>query len=187
MSEDARIYRFHAHLGDFSACVCDALKEGEDSNSPLKRPWTTIVEALDQEDKKVVASEASNHTTRRVKTPMRDAIERRVIILNRLGHTDVDIDIALFAIRTYARRNFVAHGNTFGLYKSGDCAGLAQYPDDVDNTLEGVLPGVERDQVDMYRRLLTFYKDRHIQMVGTDWVTVDQLPAKSNTDRRILS
>lgn len=43
MEEEARLYRFHAHLGDFSACVCDLLKMGEPSTSLLKAPWTTIV------------------------------------------------------------------------------------------------------------------------------------------------
>ena len=46
-----------------------------------------------------------------------------------LGFTDLDRDLALFAIRAYARRNFIAHEGMFDLDQSKDFAGLANYVD----------------------------------------------------------
>lgn len=139
MEEEARLYRFHAHLGGFSACVCDLLKMGEPSTPLLKAPWTTIVQALDKEDNNTAAWIASGCPARGAKTPYRDAICRRVQLLIGLGHNDVDTDIALFAVRAYARRNCIAHGASYGLDKSGDCAGLALDLDNVDKTLLAAL------------------------------------------------
>lgn len=64
------------------------------------------------------------------------------------GTNELDIDLALFAIRSYARRNLVSHGEIFDLRQSGNFAGLAKYLDDDDKLLENVLPDEEKHEAD---------------------------------------
>lgn len=73
---------------------------------------------------------------------------------------------ALFAARSYARRNFICHGGIFDLFQSNNFAGLAEYIEADDKALEDILPDEEKPMVDKYRKLLTFYRDSHIRKNG---------------------
>ena len=44
-THDARLFRFHAHLGDYAGALCKLLKESEQfpSSPPLSGPWIKIV------------------------------------------------------------------------------------------------------------------------------------------------
>lgn len=56
--------------------------------------------------------------------------------------------LALFAIRSYARRNVIAHGGLHGRSLSNDSAGLAEYIDNDVKLLEEILPDDEKLMVD---------------------------------------
>ena len=75
---------------------------------------------------------------------------------------DLDLVLALFAIRTYARRNSSFHGNSFDLFKSGKYAELAEQLDLDENNIESLVADGERPLVDKYRRLICFHRDYHI-------------------------
>ena len=165
MTEDTRLYRFHAVMGDYPGHLCKVLKEGWDSSKISQQPWTIIVQKLDKEEKLLAAWKASSKaaSTNRPATPFREALQERVNDLVSEGWDDVDFDLALFAVRAYARRCFVAHGGAYDLFASKNFAKLAKYLEADDNSLEAVLPDEEKPQVDKFRRLLNFYRDRHIR------------------------
>lgn len=144
-TDDNRLFRFHAHLGDYAGVLCDALKEPDNkhSSSVLSQPWTLIVSAIDEYDKKLADWHASDQRDRCPYSVHLDTIRHRVQQLSDIGFTDLDIDTALFAIRSYARRNFISHGGAFDLHKKKDFVGLAKYLDHVDKTLEDILPNKE--------------------------------------------
>ena len=78
-----------------------------------------------------------------------DTIERRVQQLSDLDFTILNIDAALFAIRSYVRRNFISHDEAFDLYMKENFVALAEYLDNVDKTLEDVLSSKEKSMTDM--------------------------------------
>lgn len=84
--------------------------------------------------------------------------------LVREGHTTLDLDLALVAIRFYARRKFICYGRIFVLYASENFAGLANYIETDDKALGEILPDEEKSQEDKYRRLLNFYRNLHIRI-----------------------
>ena len=55
-----------------------------------------------------------------------DMLEVRVQKIIASGLTDLDCNLALFAIRCDARRNFIAHGGTVDLYQSSNFAGISE-------------------------------------------------------------
>ena len=172
-TEDTRLYRFHVHFADYAGFVCNVLKESESgSHSLLSRPWTQIVHAIDREQEALDTWKASdrNRKTRPV-SPYMVAIRDRVKALVDRGWNGLDVGQALFAIRFYARRNFICHGEIFDLFTSKNFAGLAEYIDADVKILEDVLPDEEKPMVDKYRALLTLYKDMHIRKNDQDeWV-----------------
>ena len=92
-----------------------------------------------------------------------DAIKACVQQLVDLGFTDLATDPALFAIKSYARRNFIVHGEAYNKFKSERFSVLAKYLDRDDNDLEDVLPDEELPMAGKWWRLLRFYKDVHIR------------------------
>ena len=84
----------------------------------------------------------------------------------------MDIYIALFAIRTYDRLNFISHGGAFDLYMKEDFAGLAKYLEHVAKTFEDVLSDEEKPLAGKWRELLT-----HIRK-SDEGVLVAQIPLK---------
>lgn len=90
----------------------------------------------------------------------------RVAELIDAGFSDLDLDLALFAIRAYARRNFIAHGGTLDLYQSGDFAGLANRIDNDKKLLEDILPGEEKPMVGNWRKLITYFRSSHTRQTG---------------------
>jgi len=95
-----------------------------------------------------------------------DTLEVRVRELIDAGLTDLDCDLALFAIRSYARRNFIAHGRTYDLDQSEQLAGLASCVDSDDKLLVDILPDEEKPMVGKWRRVLAFYRSTHIRQNG---------------------
>ena len=162
-ASDTRLFRFHAHLGDFAGALCSALQDKK--RTPLLLDaWTKIVTGLDEFDKRVADWEAKGQLNARPHSALRGAIEDRVHQLVQVGF-DLDIDLALHAIRSYARRNFISHGEAREkIARTGsDPSGLVSYLDDADKTLESVLPDEEKPNVGQWRRLLTFYRHLHIR------------------------
>ena len=51
-AHDLRLYRFHAHPGDYAGALCKSLKElwenKRKSSKSLSQPWTTILKTLDK-------------------------------------------------------------------------------------------------------------------------------------------
>ena len=50
--------------------------------------------------------------------PFLDALRERAETFTAQGWENVDLDLALFAAKAYARRNFIAHGKGVDLQKS---------------------------------------------------------------------
>lgn len=175
-TDDARLFRFHAHLGDYAGALCELLKKDTQSSSAdLSGPWTKIVEAIDDCEDRVASWNASGCKGPEPSCPEMDTLEVRVQEIIDMGFTDLDCDLALFAIRSYARRNFIAHGEIFDLYQSKQFAGLADYIDNDEKLLEDVLPDEEKPMVCKWRRLLMFYRNSRIRLNGDgDWE--EQLP-----------
>ena len=117
-TDDNRLFRFHSQLGDYAGALCTALKEHDDkqTSSTLSQPWTLIVKAIDEFDQQLIAWRASGRTGTYPYSLHLEAIKGRVQQLVYLGFTGLDLDIALFAMRSYARRNFISHGESFDLY-----------------------------------------------------------------------
>ena len=169
MAEDTRLFRFHAALGDYAGSLCEALK-GEKSSIISRHPWTIIVPSLDKESAEMPAWLASGPPYRRPVISFLDALEERAEFLTAQGWGDVDLDLALFAVRAYARRNLIAHGGNFDLFTSDRFEELANHIEDDDKNLESLLPDEEKSQVGKYRRLLILYRNSHIRMEGGKWV-----------------
>ena len=171
-TDENRIFRFHAQLGDYAGSLCDALKEhkNKQTSTILSQPWTLIVRGLDRYNKQLTAWRASGRTDTYPQSVYMDAIKARVRELVDLGFVDLDTDLALFAINSYARRNFIAHGGAFDISKNECFAGLAEYLERDDKNLEAVLSDEELPMTGKWRRLLTFYKHVHIrQGEGGNW------------------
>ena len=91
-----------------------------------------------------------------------EALERRVEQLGRTNHTILYLELNVVAIRFYARQNLICHGRIFDPYASNILAGLAEYIEMDDKSLEETLADEEKSQVDKYRRLFKFYRLTHI-------------------------
>ena len=167
-TQDTRLFRFHAHLGDYAMHVCNLLKEqGKRSPPPmLSGPWTKIVEALDAHQDRVTSWTARGCPGPEPSCLEMDAIELRVKQVVDAGITDLDTGLALFAIRSYARRNLISHGGLFDLSKSGNSVGLAEYIDNDDKLLEEILPDDEKRMVGNWRRLLMIRRNAHMRQAG---------------------
>ena len=176
-THDAGLFRFHAHLGDYAGAFCSLLKDSKHfhPSTTLSRPWTEIVEAIDKCQDLVTSWNANGCKGPEPSCPEMDLLEVRVQHLIKEGHTILDRDLALFAVRSYARRNFVMHGETFDLYQSKGFAGLANYIENDEKLLEDILPDEEKPMVGNWRRLLKFFRDIHIRQTG-DGVWVGQTP-----------
>ena len=107
-TDDNRLFRFPAHLGDYAGALCDTLKEHGNKQflSVLSKPWTMIVRAIDKFDKELAGGENSGQHGTYPDSVHLDTIKRGVQRLFDLDFTNLDIATALFAIRSYARRNF---------------------------------------------------------------------------------
>ena len=122
-----------------------------------------------------------------------DLLEVRVQQSIKEGHTILDRDLVLFAIRSYARRNFVAHGEIFDLYQSKEFAGPANYLENDEKLLEDVLPDEEKPMAGNFRRLLTFFRDIRIRQTSDGvWerqtpLSVRALSPRSLKDKRRLT
>lgn len=161
MTGDAELYRFHAAIGDFAQVLCDVLKEG-DTPTYLKQPWTKTVEQLDIEERSVTDGEASSGDLPRPQTPFMGPLGDGVATLVANGSTGLDLGLALFASRTHAQRNSIFHGKTYDLSKSENFAEQAEWVDLNENTIERLLPNMEKPRVFMYRRLICFTRDYRI-------------------------
>ena len=124
------------------------------------------MKALDDYDKRVASWNASGCKGPEPSCPERDRLEVRFQKFIDAGFTDLDMDLALFAIRSYARRNFIAHGGTLDLDQSKDFAGLANHIDIGEKHLEDILPDEEMPMVVYWRRLLTYFRSSHIRQTG---------------------
>ena len=91
----------------------------------------------------------------------------------------MDLEIALLAVRSYARRNFVCHSKVFDLDASKNFRALGQYLEEVDKQLEAVLPDEERPLADKYRRIIAVYRDQHIRKENGEWKDAKSLAGKT--------
>ena len=128
-----------------------------------------IVPKLDKEQEARIAWKASDQTSKRPFSAFTEALQDRVNDLQVDGWDDLDMEIALLAVRSYARRNFVAHSKAYDLNTSKNFQELGQYLEDVDKHLEAILPDEEMPLVDKYRRILAMYRDKHIRKEDGEW------------------
>lgn len=170
-TDDNRLFRFHAELGDYAGAMCTLLKDFRGPSLIRSQPWTIVIDTIDKEEADLAAWTASDQSSSRPHCLYLEALKARVAQLIREGQTTLDLDLALFAIRSYARRNFICHSKVFDLVSSNDFAKLAEHIELDDKFLEDILPDEEKPQVDNYRRLLNFYRDKHIRKDGEGkWV-----------------
>ena len=182
-THDARLFRFHAHLGDYAGNLCSLLKDDKQSSTTLlSGRWTNIAKALDDCEERTASWNASGCKGPEPSCPERDKLKVRVQEIIDAGFSDLDLDLALFAIRAYARRNFIAHGGIFDLYQSGDLAGVANRIDNDEKLLENVLPDEEMHMVGHWRRLLTYFRSSHIRQTGDgEWKRQEPLSFTSKS------
>ena len=161
-TDDNRLYRFHVHLADCAGTLCSLLKDFK-QQSLIRQPWTIVDKALYKEKSDLTAWTASDQSSPRPVCLYLEALQHRVEQLVREGYTTLDLELAVFAIRFYSRRNLICHGRSFDLYASENFAELAKSIEADDKTLEEILPHEEKPQFDNYRRLLNFYRKTHIR------------------------
>lgn len=178
MATDTRLFRFHGALGDFFAFICTNLRAGKNSLIS-KQPWTLIVPALDKEEEDRIAWEASDQTSNRPFGRFTEALWDRVNDLQVAGWDDLDLEITLLAVRSYARRNFLCHSKVYDLGASKNFRALGQYLEEVDKQLEAVLPDEEKPLADKYRRIVAVYRDQHIRKENGEWKDAKSLAGKT--------
>ncbi|KAI4209135.1 MAG: hypothetical protein LQ351_007887 [Letrouitia transgressa] len=115
-AEDNFLFRFHAVIGDYARVVCKALKESRPPRM-LVGSWEDIVGALDKEEEKAARGIPSNKVHKQV--------EACVYALQK-EHYPIDVDTALLAMRTYARRNYICHGEADQMIDKGDFKAAAK-------------------------------------------------------------
>ena len=143
--------------------MCNLLKSTEKSSKFLAGEWTKIVQALDAHQDRVTSWTASGCRGPEPTCPEMDVIEVGVQKIIDAGTTDLDLDTALLAIRTYARRNFIAHGGLHDMSLVTDSARLTEFVDKDDKLLEEILPDEEKHTVDKWRRILMIYRNTRIR------------------------
>ena len=94
-----------------------------DSRSKVKtllsmHQWPTIVTSIDQELRALAAWNASNQREQRLTTSYLFGWRICLELLAEDGVTGLDEYLALFAIRSYARRNFICDGRAFDLVQA---------------------------------------------------------------------
>ena len=94
------------------------------------------------------------------------AIEVGVREIVDAGTTDLDTDLALFAIRSYARRNFIPHNELREISRSKNSDAIDEYLDRDDKLLEEILPDEEKHTVGKWRRVLKIYRNTRRQPDG---------------------
>ena len=165
-TRDTRLFRFHAHLGDYAGNVCNLLKENEQFSNFLSREWTKTAKALDAHQDRVTSWTARGRRSPEPTCPEMDAIEVAVQQIIDAGTTELDTDTALLAIRTYARRNFIGHGGFRDMSLPKDSARLVEYIDKDDKLLEEILPDEEKHTVDNWRKILMIHRSSDIWQSG---------------------
>ena len=179
MDQDTRLFRLPATLGEFSGYICTAIRAGKDSLISTK-PWTVKVPELDKEEEARIAWEASDQTSNRPCSSFTEALQDPVNDLQVAGWNDLDMEIALLAVRSYARRAFIAHSKAYDLDTSNNFQEIGQYLEDVDKQLEVVLPDEEMALVDKYRRIIAIYRDKHIRK--NEWKDVKTRAGQTASD-----
>ncbi|KAL9123706.1 MAG: hypothetical protein Q9217_006890 [Psora testacea] len=145
---------------ELNATSRDLSRMTEDTGSSGTMLQLAIILGTYREEELLNGWEASDKTlAKRPKVPLIEALTERVNDLVDEGWNDLDLDLALFSVRAYARRCFVAHGDAYDLSASKKFADLADYLEADDNSLESLLPDEEKPLVDKYRRLLTLSRD----------------------------
>ena len=71
---------------------------------------------IDNEESELAAWSIKGPSYRRPNTPFLDALEERAETLTAVGWDNVDPELALFAVKAYARRNYIAHGKGADLH-----------------------------------------------------------------------
>lgn len=146
-AEDNFLFRFHAVIGDYARVVCKALKESRPPRM-LVGSWEDIVGALDKEEEKAARGIPSNKVHKQV--------EACVYALQK-EHYPIDVDTALLAMRTYARRNYICHGEADQMIDKGDFKAAAKILLRDNGHLDELLPDDEKHLADKYRAILTFF------------------------------
>ncbi|KAL8761163.1 MAG: hypothetical protein Q9184_002692 [Pyrenodesmia sp. 2 TL-2023] len=159
--KDNQAYRLHAIFGDYCGMICKRLKSGG-GRSSLTGEWPVISKDLDEEEESIAAWQRSGGApAHEPRCPRRQTVIRLVNRIRQEGWTDIDLKTALLAIRTYARRCFIFHGETEKLLATEDQAGLARFLETDLRFFAQTLPEEELPLADNYRKIITFFQDFH--------------------------
>lgn len=121
----------------------------------LNGPWIDIARTLDKQEKE----EAARGTSSNVQSgsSVREEVEYCIKKLQDWGYKDIDVDTALLAMRTYARRNYICHGETRQMIEAKDFRAAAKILKHDNEHLDELLPEDEKHLADKYRAILSFY------------------------------
>ena len=95
---------------------------------------------IDNEEAELAAWSIKGPPYHRPNTPFLDDLKGRAETLTAVGWDNIDLDLALFAVKAYARRNHIAHGKGAYLLKSREYEELAKTIEEDERALESLLP-----------------------------------------------
>ncbi|KAH8820268.1 hypothetical protein F5884DRAFT_865972 [Xylogone sp. PMI_703] len=144
-TKELAVLKHHCRLGDYAGRIFNDLKF-HNTDAPLPKLATELVELLGEE-----GSDG----------PMARAIEGITYRIRNQGG-DIDSAMAKFAVKAYAARNQVCHGEAGHLVTAEKWDDLAQRISLDLEALPEILPEDQMQQLETWRRILRYYRDRYI-------------------------
>jgi hypothetical protein len=144
-TKELTVLKHHCRLGDYAGRVFNDLKL-YNTDAPLPKLATELVELLEEEDSDGPMALAMEYITYRIR--------------NQGG--DIDSAMAKFAVQAYAARNQVCHGEAGHLVIAEKWDDLAQRISLDLEALPEILPEGQIQQLETWRRILCYYRDRYI-------------------------
>jgi hypothetical protein len=154
---ELKVLNAHRRLGDYASKVYNDLKE-HTTDQPLPKYATTLSRLFQQE-----AHTGSKGANGRIMRAFEASVEYLAVEFD----NNIDVDTAKFAVDAYSARNLAFHSKSMRLIAAADRPTLGhQISQDLEE-LASILPDGDGQHLDKWRRIICYFRDRHIVLGET--------------------
>jgi hypothetical protein len=149
---ELKVLKAHCRLGDYAGKVYNDLKE-HITDQPLPKHSTDLSIIFKQ-----VVQKGSKGANGRVMRAFQASAEYLAVNIDK----NMDTETAMFAVDTYSARNLAFHSESMRLNTAADWPSLGHQISQDLQELESILPDGEGQHIDKWRRIICYFRDRHI-------------------------
>jgi hypothetical protein len=154
---ELKVLKAHCRLGDYAGKVYNDLKE-HTTDQPLPKHSTDLSTIFKQ-----VAQKGSKGANGRVIRAFEASAEYLAVNLDK----NMDTETATFAVDAYSARNLAFHSKSMHLNTAADWPGLGHQISQDLQELESILPDGEGQHIDKWRKIICYFRNRHIVLGET--------------------